>query len=179
MVVLVIILFVAFGGFLLAGEPGLAGEELTGGEGEPGQPIVVSEGVVIQPAAGWSVADRPTEPPGVRLVSGTGNLLVLVSPVAGEPEAQIQAYVEQVLEPEATQLSVTPVQPITIPSGNAAVLVSYIGAFQGVSSPLEGEVVAVVGASGTAMLFDGWAQEGQFGAARDDVRSMVAGAEVL
>jgi hypothetical protein len=175
--VLVIILFVTFGGFLLAGEPGLAGEEFTGG-GEPGQPVTVSEGVVIHPASGWSVADRPTEPPGLRLVSGTGNLLVLVSPVAGGPEEQLQAYVEQVLEPEATQLSVSAVQPISIPSGNAAALISYVGAFQGVSSPLEGEVVAVIGASGTAVVLDGWAQEGQFVAARDDVRAMVAGAEI-
>jgi hypothetical protein len=177
LVVLLIILFVTFGGFLLAGKPGLAGEEITGG-GEPGPPVTVVEGVTIHPAPGWSLTDRLTEPQGVRLISGTGNLLVLVSPVGGGPEGQLLAYIEQVLEPEATQLSVTPVQPITIPSGNVAAVASYVGAFQGASSPLEGEVVAVVGASGTAVVFDGWAQEGQFGAARDDVRAMVAGAEV-
>lgn len=178
MVVLAIILFVTFGGFLLAGEPGLAGEELTRRGSDPGPPVTVSEGVVIRPAAGWSVADQITDPPFVRLVSGTGNMVVLVSLVASGPEEQVQTYVDQVLEPQATQLSVSPIQPISIPSGNTAALVSYVGTFQGVSAPLEGEVVAIVGPSGTAVWFDGWAPEGQFVAARDDVRGMVAGAEV-
>jgi hypothetical protein len=53
-----------------------------------------------------------------------------------------------------------------------------MGTFEGVSAPLEGEVASVVGPSGSALILDGWAPEGQFIAARDDVRGTVLSAEV-
>jgi hypothetical protein len=53
-----------------------------------------------------------------------------------------------------------------------------VGSFEGVASPLEGEVLAVVSPAGTPVVFDGWAPEGLWVGARDEVRTMVSGAEI-
>jgi hypothetical protein len=174
--VLVIMLFVTFGGFLFAGETGAVGAEITG-DGGPGAPIQLGSSVVIHPPGGW-VAEPSPDSPEVRLSNGVGQMYAAASPVTGSPEQQLQAYIEQALSPQASQLSVTEIQAVEHPSGNDAAFVAYLGTFEGVSSPLEGEVAAVVAPSGTALILDGWAPEGQFVAVRDDVRATVLSAEV-
>lgn len=172
-VVLVVTLFVSFGGFLFAGETGGATE----GEGEPGAPIQLAEGVVIHPPHGW-VAEPSPNTPELRLSNGVGQMYVAVSPVPGAPEQRLDAYLNEVLSPQASQLSVTPPQTIDHPSGNAAAFVAYLGTFNQVQTPLEGEVTAVVAPSGTAVIVDGWAPEGSFVGVRDDIRGTVLSAEV-
>jgi hypothetical protein len=173
-VALVVLLFVVFGGFLFAGEPGAAGQELT--EGEPGEPVPVAPGVTLFPPVGWSVQEQFQDPPGVRLTSGAGNLLVLVRG-GGDPRVLLEEYVTQILEPDASQLSISQAEPVPLPSGAPAVRIAYLGVFEGVQSPLEGEVT-VIATSGNAVAFDGWAPEGLFAAIRRDVRTMVETAEV-
>jgi hypothetical protein len=172
---LLVLLFVVFGGFLFAGEPGAAGQELT--EAEPGRRVEVAPGVTLFPPEGWHVQEPLEDPPGVRLIAGTGNLLVLVRPGGGDPQALLDEYVAQILEPDSSQLSLSEVEPVPLPSGLPALRFAYIGVFQGVQAPLEGEVTVVVG-SGNAVAFDGWAAEGLFTGARQDVRLMVETAEV-
>jgi hypothetical protein len=174
-VVLLIMVFISFGGFLFAGETGAVGAEITGGGG-PGAPIQLGSGVVIHPPSGW-VAEPSPDSPEVRLSNGVGQMYATASPVTGSPEQQLQAYIDQVLSPQASQLSVTEIQAIEHPAGDAA-FVAYIGTFEGVSAPLEGEVASVVGPGGSALILDGWAPEGQFIAVRDDVRGTVLSAEV-
>jgi len=174
--VLVVTLFVSFGGFLFAGETGGATEELTG-DGELGAPIQLAEGVVIHPPQGW-VAEPSPNTPELRLSNGVGQMYVAVSPVSGAPEQRLDAYLNEVLSPQASQLSVTPPQTIDHPSGNAAAFVAYLGTFNEVQTPLEGEVAAVVAPSGTAVIVDGWAPDGEFVAVRDDIRGTVLSAEV-
>ena len=173
-IVLVVLVFVVFGGFLFAGDPGAAGQELT--EGEPGQPVPVAPGVTLFPPAGWAVQEHFQDPPGVRLIAGAGNLLVLVRGGGGDPRALLDEYVTQILEPEASQLSVSEVQSVALPSGSA-LRIAYVGVFQGVEAPLEGEVTVLV-ATRNAVAFDGWAPEGQYPAIRGDVRTMIQTAEV-
>jgi hypothetical protein len=174
--VLAVLAFVVFGGFLFAGGPGAAGEEPTDG-GEPGGPVHVAAGVTLFPPSGWSVQERFQDPPGVRLVAGAGNMLVLVKGGGGEPRALLDDYVTQILEPDSSQLSVSEAWPVSLPSEFPALRLAYLGVFEGVEAPLEGEVTVVV-ASGTAVAFDGWAPEGQYIAVRGDVRTMVETAEV-
>jgi hypothetical protein len=175
-VALVVLAFVVFGGFLFAGDPGAAGQELTDG-GEPGEPIPVAPGVTLFPPAGWTVQEQFQDPPGVRLIAGAGNLLALVRGGGGDPQALLDEYVTQILEPEASQLSVSEIQSVPLPSGLPALRIAYLGVFEGVEAPLEGEVTVVV-ASGNSVAFDGWAPEGQYPAIREDVRTMVETAEV-
>jgi hypothetical protein len=43
---------------------------------------------------------------------------------------------------------------------------------------LEGEVLALVSPTGTPVVFDGWAPEGLWVAAREEVRTMIATAQI-
>jgi hypothetical protein len=174
---LAVILFVSVGGFLLAGEPTAAGQELTGEEGTPGGPVSVGP-VSVRPAPGWTVAEQIPDPPQLRLSGGTAQLYVVVPSAQGATEELLHAYVDEALAPQAGQLSVSEVRPVELPSGQPASLLSYVGSFEGVASPLEGEVLALVSPTGTPVVFDGWAPEGLWVAARDEVRTMITTAEI-
>jgi hypothetical protein len=174
---LAVILFTTFGGYVLAGETSAAGQEVTGDGGEPGDPIAVGP-ISIRRAPGWSVAEQIADPPQLRLTSGAAQLFVVVPPSEASAEGHLQSYVEEILEPQARQLSVSRVRQVDLPSGHLASLLAYVGTFEGVASPLEGEVLAVVSPTGTPVVFDGWAPEGLWVGARGEVRSMVATAEI-
>lgn len=174
---LIVILFVTFGGYVVAGDPTAAGQEITGDSGTPGPPVSVGP-VAIRPAPGWTVSEQIPDPPQLRLTRGTAQLFVVIPPSQASAPGHLQAYVDEVLEPQAQQLSLSPVQEVELPSGQLGSLVSYIGAFDGVASPLEGEVLALVSPSGTPVVFDGWAPEGFWVGARDEVRTMVGAAEI-
>jgi hypothetical protein len=175
--VLAVILFTTFGGFVVGGEPTAAGQEITGDGGERSPPITVGP-ITIHPEPGWSVAEQIPDPPQLRLTSGAAQLFVVIPPSESSPEGHLQSYVEEILEPQARQLSVSRVRRVELPFGQLASLLAYVGSFEGVASPLEGEVLAVVSPAGTPVLFDGWAPKGLWVGARDEVRSMVATAEI-
>jgi hypothetical protein len=167
--------FVVVGGYLIAGEP----EEIAvGQESPPGEPVAVTDTVTVTPPEGWSVTQRYTDPPGVRLTGGMGNLLVVVPANEFTPEELLQAYVDEVLEPEATQLTVSTKRKALSLSYGEGVRTSYVGQFEGVAATIEGELTAVVSPGGTPVMFDGWSSQGQYAAVRADVRQAVAGAEV-
>jgi hypothetical protein len=174
--VLAVTLFVAFGGYAVAGEPSAAGGEITGDQGEPGEPIPVGP-ISIRPAPGWGVAEQIPDPPQLLLTNGTAQLYVGIQGDADSAEALLDAYIQAMAE-DALQLSASPARGVDLPSGQPAVLSSYVGTFEGVASPLEGEVLALISPSGTPVLFDGWAPEGLWVGARDEVRTMVGSAEI-
>ena len=174
---LAVILFVSVGGFLLAGEPTAAGQELTGDRGTPGAPVSVGP-VSVRPAPGWTVAEQIPDPPQLRLNAGSAQLYVVVPPAQGRAEELLHGYVDQALAPQARQLSVSADRPVELPSGQPASLLSYGGSFEGVASPLEGEVLALVSPAGTPVVFDGWAPEGLWVGVREEVRTMIATAEI-
>lgn len=175
---LVVLLFVSFGGFVVAGDTSAATQEITGDETEPGEPIELVPGVVIHPPQGWSVTRPEGQPPSLRLASGIAQMYIVVSPVAGDPVQQLDAYLNEVLVPQASQISTSPAESIDLLSGHPAAYFAYLGSFEGVNTPLEGEVSAVVAPSGTAVVIDGWAPEGQFVSVQQDVRATVLAAEV-
>ena len=164
---LAVILFVTFGGFFFSGVPsGVAGEV------EVGTPIEVASGVTIQPAEGWVLEGRNTNPPGVRLHgSGSGFLDASIHASGGSAEEVVQMYVSEYLESQSSQLSVGAIETLSLPAGPAAV-VSYVGVFQGVDVTLEGEVIGILGPAGTSVVVDAWSQEGLYGSVREQVRAM-------
>jgi hypothetical protein len=173
--VFLVILFVTLGGFLLGGDPGAVGETA---QSSLGRPISVSPEVRFRPAEGWVIEERVADPPQVRLVGDIGALYVIAAGAAAGPTGLLQEYQATVLEPQATQLSVSEPEPVTLPGTGPGVRIQYVGLFEGVGSPLEGEITAAASPQGNGVVLDGWAPEGQFVAVRSDVEAMVASAEV-
>jgi hypothetical protein len=163
-----VIFFVTLGGFLFSGLP--SGSSLAG-EVEVGEPVDVGNFVTIQPAAGWEVTDEVADPQGVILSGGNGLLLVGVPGGVGSPQEMVELYVSGYLEPQSSQLSVGGSEPLALPAGPAAIA-SYVGVFEGVDVPIEGEVIGIIGDSGTAVVLDGWAPEGTYAIVRDQVAAM-------
>lgn len=145
---------------------------------EPAGPLVDVAGVVrVEPLSGWAVAGRSGSPPAVRLTRGGGTLDVAALPFDGAAEALLRSYVAEVLEPQASQLSVSSVEPTTLRSGQG-VRIGYISTVGDVQTPVEGEVTAFVSASGVGVVFDGWAPTGLLGFVVDDIQTMIERAEV-
>ena len=167
---LAVMSFVTLGGFLFSGS---STETAVGGDVETGPSVEVAHGVTIQPAGGWQVADQVQDPVGIVLEGGSGRLLVGVPGGTGTPEELAAFYVSNYLEPQASQLSVGTTEPISLPAG-PAVSVNYVGIFEGVEVPLEGEVIGIVSASGTAVVLDGWSSQGTYGPVHDQVVAMAA-----
>jgi hypothetical protein len=165
---LAVMAFVTFGGYLFSGAPA---DQVFSEDVEVGTAVQVAQGVTIQPAEGWVVTDEIGDPPGVVLEGGNGLLLAGVPGGTGSPEELVDYYVSGYLEPQASQLSTGTTEPVTLPSGTAAVI-SYVGVFEGVDVPIEGEVIAIIGPSGIGVVLDGWSQQGTYGAVRDQVRAM-------
>lgn len=166
-----VIAFVTLGGFLFSG----SGAETTFApdEVEVGNPTPIAGGVVVSPAAGWEQAQPSDDPPGIVLSNGTGWLLAGVPSGSGTPQELLNFYVVTYLEPTASQLSVGTVESFASPTGEA-VVASYVGVFDGVAVPIEGQVIAIVGASGVGVALDGWAAQGSYGTVRDQVETMAA-----
>lgn len=163
-----VMIFVTFGGFLFSGE---TANPVFSEDVEVGTAVPVAQGVTIQPAEGWVVTDEVGDPPGIVLEGGNGLLLAGVPGGASSPDELVAFYVSGYLEPQASQLSTGTTEPVAMPAGTGAV-VSYVGVFEGVDVPIEGEVIAIIGPSGTGVVLDGWSQQGTYGAVRDQVRAM-------
>ncbi|MEO7117738.1 MAG: hypothetical protein ABIZ34_02070, partial [Candidatus Limnocylindrales bacterium] len=175
-IVLGIILALVFGTQLLnAALPARTG---TGPDPQPqpGTPIDVGQGVRVYPQAGWSadtsVADQ------VRLQKGSAVVDVFVfAGFQGDASALLSSYVEQRLRPGAGQLAVSGSQAIPVTAGSPGVRATYVGNFTGVQQAIEGELTAI-SLGGRAILFDGWANQGQLGPALDEVHLMAQTVEV-
>jgi hypothetical protein len=141
--------------------------------------IQVGSAAVIQPADGWSAA-TVASPPGtdaVRLTRGSGSLTALaVEPFGGSPAQLLDAYATGVLPASVHGPMFGRPDQVVLRSGARAETVGYL-AHAADGTPVEGVLVAVVGPT-DGVVFDARAPQGQLGAAIDDVRSMIGGAEV-
>jgi hypothetical protein len=164
--VLVVIAAVLFGGYAVAGS--LAAEG----------PVDVAGVVRVFPLPGWELATRFDQPPGVRLARGSVNLDVATVSFTGGAEDLLREYVTGALEAEAEQLSVSPVEVLTLRSGLRGVRVTYVGSFGKVQVPIEGTVTTVVSPSGVGVVFDGWAPSGLLRSALGDIETMIERTEV-
>ena len=148
------------------------------GETTLGQPIDVSPEVRFRPANGWTLEQQSTDPPQVRMTADIGALYVIAADAAAGPAGLLQEYLAEVLEPQASQLSVSEPEAVNIAGAGPAVRVTYVGLFVGTGTPLEGEIAAGASPQGNGVVLDGWAPEGQYVVVRSDVRAMVGSAEV-
>ena len=173
LLVLLVVLFVTFGGFVVAGALSQPS----------GPPVTVSGALRVSPLSGWALAQRfpdPPGPPGARFTRGSGNLDVVVAmPFGGDAQALTRWYVDTMLEPTAERLSVSPeVTHVRLPSGLEAARIHYVGLFGRGEAPVEGEITAVVSASSVGAVFDAWAPQGLLQFVVGDTRAMVESAEV-
>jgi hypothetical protein len=143
-----------------------------------GPPVSVAGVVRVAPLSGWELAGRFTDPPVARLTRGSGNLDVAAVPFEGSARELVRWYVDHLLEPEATQLSVSSATRVTLESGLAGARISYVGTFGDRNAPIEGQVSAVVSPSGVGAVFNGWSQRGLLQYVLGDVDRMVARADV-
>ena len=139
-----------------------------------GETVTVSASVRITPLAGWELAERFGDPPGIRLTSGSTSLDVATIPFTGTDVDLLASYIDQVLEPDAEQFQVSEeVEPVRLTSGLTGTRIAYVGLFGDVQAPIEGEVTAVVSPSGAGVIFDGWAPAGQLQFEIDEIDEMV------
>jgi hypothetical protein len=169
-----VLLFVVMGGFVVAAGIGL---DEASGLGTPSSVSVAD--VRFTPQPGWVVARRlPAPAQAVQLTRGAGNLLVLVTLEETDPGAALDGYIEDVLQPEATELQVAEeVEEVPLPEGVPGLRRFYVGTFGDVPAPLEGDLTAFVLPGGPAMIFDGWATEGTYRLFAAEVHAMVETAE--
>lgn len=164
LLVVIGILVVVLGGYVAAG---VLSETV-------GPPVTVGGVVRVSPLSGWEVARRFTDPPGVRLTRGGGNLDVFAVPFGGDASAVARWYVTRALGPTAVRLSVSPTTvPVRLASGLEGVRFHYIGLFGRGQAPVEGEVTAFATTSGAGVVFDTWAAQGLLQYVVDDARTMV------
>jgi hypothetical protein len=139
-----------------------------------GDTVTVSASVRITPLAGWELAERFGDPPGIRLTSGSTSLDVATIPFTGTDVDLLASYIDQVVEPDAEQVQVSEeVEPVRLASGLTGTRIAYVGLFGDVQAPIEGEVTAVVSPSGAGVIFDGWAPAGQLQFEIDEIDEMI------
>ena len=146
------------------------------------QPLTGMPGVLeVQPAPGWEVAERSDDGATHQLLlrRGTAGLLIVGIEAYGRgPEDLAHDYAEQVLDQHLAQLRIGgDAGAVMLPSGLEAVRFGYVGVTaDGVT--IEGVVTAVVSPSGTGVVFDGFAPEGDLVSAAGDLSSMIDSAGV-
>jgi hypothetical protein len=159
---------VLFGGYVVAGALS-----------EPAGPPVDVAGVLrVAPLSGWELAGRFSNPAGVRLTRGSGNLDAAEIPFDGSSSELLHSYVDEVLARDASHLSISSVEPVTLRSGLRGSRIAYVGTFGDVQTPIEGRVSAFVSPSGVGVVFDGWAPTGLLRYVLDDIETMVTRAEI-
>lgn len=170
MAVLAVILFV------VGGARGV-GEAI---EGPPGPPTGFDGILTIQPEPGWEEETRNEEDGFHELLlrSGTAGLYVVaLEDYADTSEGLAQEYLDIVLDDQFESLTIGDAERLSISDGLPGIRFGYLGVTSdGVS--FEGVVTGVVSRSGNAVIFDGFAPEGDLAWAVDDIRKMIEGADV-
>lgn len=167
LVVLAVIAFVSGGSRMVGGA-------LTG---PPGPPLDVGGVVAVHPAPGWEIEGRSENGGLVQalLTRGAARLLVATIEGYGRPvEELVIEYARDVLDERFAQLTIGEAAR----DGAGRMGFGYVG----VSSdgiPVEGIVISEVAPSGNAVVFDGFAPEGDLAATIDDLRRMAGDAEVV
>ena len=174
--ILVIAAVFTMGGYIVAGAL-----ERT----EDVAPIAIGP-LTVFPPDGWEAVEELTAPTtGLRLAYGSGFVDIFVGGYDGDPLGLYEFYIAFLAESaapdpdrEAKQFRYQP-QPdqVTGLSGTQGVRGFYIGTYEGLSAPIEGEVFAFT-TGGLGIVFDGWGSEGQYSSVAEDVRQMVETGEV-
>ena len=171
-VVVLVMIAVIVGGYPISEAVGPEGPAVEQGR------IRVGAFVLIPPPR-WTLVRQfeqlsPDIPaPGVQIGRGQGAALIVAFPDEPDPATLLQRYVQEVLAPQAIDAQVSDVFELQGQLGTGVQLF-YLGTFQGVEVPLEGDVTVFAGASGAGLVVDGWSGEGQYGQFQNEVHEMAA-----
>jgi hypothetical protein len=165
--VAVLVAFVTFGGYLIGEASGAS----------LGIETDVTDRVTVRLPEDWTISEPAEDPVGFLASSAIG--FVIIGEVAGRESAQAlaSAYFNDTLVGQAQQVVAGDVFTHAIPAGEA-VSFRYLGTFEGVATPLEGEVFAIQSPSGVAVIIDGWAPEGTYTYVADEILTMAQTIEV-
>ncbi|HEY7600462.1 MAG TPA: hypothetical protein VH741_11090 [Candidatus Limnocylindrales bacterium] len=121
-----------------------------GPDGRPASSVDLGE-LTVQVPAGWQLTDGPVGP---RLARGSVAIDIGSLAFNGDATSLYNAFVSEVLAPNATGLSATQPALVQVGPGVPAVRGIYTGIF-GEGGQVEGHVTALV-VDGTGYVFDAW-----------------------
>jgi hypothetical protein len=135
----------------------------------PGDAVPIGDGWRITPLDGW-LASKHDSGSGIRLEKGVV-VLDLFPEQYDSASALATDYLDQALQANATQLTASDIETVTVPGGSAASF-AYQGIFPESDGAIEGEVTAIVSGQ-TGVVADAWASQGDLGAALGEVHQML------
>lgn len=139
----------------------------------PQPPVAVAAGIEVTPPASWELVLRTgDEGELVVLSNGSASLAVAVDRSTSSPASALGAYMSQ-MQADATQFVVGDPAPFEFGDRPGGTRAAYWGVINGIGYPIEGEVTVIPLADGGNALFDGWAEEGSYGAQRDAIEAII------
>ena len=141
----------------------------------PNQPVEISRGVILTQPPEWEFQGRADDQDTILLSRGNGSLAISV--VEGTDERSALATLRDEWTASAT-VSAGDIRDATGVHGEQpAASFTYSGTFEGMASAVEGEVTAVRGTS-VVVVFDGWADIGDYAGVADDIAAIIAGTTI-
>lgn len=141
-----------------------------------GRGVQLGGGVIIYPPAGWTAESLGSGQ--LRLSQGAVVVDVrLNATFQGDAATLVDSFVREVMQPQASQFSSTPVQVVPVAAGAPGARATYSGNFEGISYPLEGQLTGVI-LRGRPLLFDAYAPQGQLAPALSEIGTLIETVEV-
>jgi ketosteroid isomerase-like protein len=140
-----------------------------------GVPVAISAVAQITPLSGW-VATEHESGNGIRLEKGIVVIDLFTRTFGANAGELAGAYLDDVLRPDATQITTSETEVVTTETGTAARF-AYQGIFKSVEVPIEGEVTALF-ASGHGVIADAWTRQGELGELLEEIHAMLGTIEV-
>ena len=157
----------------------LLNEAIPGGTTEvsAGGSVRIGATATMTAVAGWNVSPHESGD-GVRLEKGVVALDLFPETVTTDARGLAEAYIDQILQPDSTELTTTHVEPAFITETEpSSARFRYQGIFTGAEGPIEGEVTTFVN-GGNGIVADAWTRRGALDSLLGEVREMVASIEV-
>jgi hypothetical protein len=108
----------------------------------------------------------------VYFTTGSGTLVVRDVPGGSSAAGVLRETLDAWTNDPRIGIVVGDETPVDLGAERPAVRAIYAGTFPEIASPIEGELT-VVDMSGTLVMFDAWASEGQFRRVAEDIEAMI------
>lgn len=141
----------------------------------PNRPVDVASGVTVVPPPDWEFQGRADDQDTIVLSRGNGSLAVTVSEGSDERAALTMLRDEWTASGtvSAGEIHDAPGVHGALPAARF----TYSGTFSDIASAVEGEVTAVRGTR-VVVVFDAWADVGDFANVRVDIGAIIAGTTI-
>jgi len=141
----------------------------------PNQPVQVAPGVSVLPPPDWEFQGRSDDQNTILLSRGNASLAISV--VEGTDERMALTTLRDEWAASGT-VSIGEIRDATGVHGtNEAARFTYSGTFAEIASAVEGEVTGVGGTS-LVVVFDGWADVGEYAGVADDIDAITAATSI-